>query len=137
MPTAEYVTIYKPRLEGSISKLSTYRDGWRILATIISLFRIERPIVFFGCISAVLSFLSVAIAIPLAITYAGTGLVPRIPTAILSTGLAILACLSLSCGIILDTVVHGRREVRRLATSLKLQGPEHLGTLLVWSGRCA
>jgi glycosyltransferase involved in cell wall biosynthesis len=127
MPTAEYVTTYKPRLEGSISKLATYRDGWRILFTIINLFRIERPIVFFGCISAILSILSIAIAIPLAITYAETGLVPRIPTAILSTGLAILACLSLSCGIILDTVVHGRREVRRLAY-LSLPHPDSVAS---------
>jgi hypothetical protein len=115
MPLAEYVTAYRPRLEGSVSKLATYRDGWRILNEIIRLFRIERPIVFFGSIGALFSLVSLVMAIPLAITYAKTGLVPRLPTAILCTGMAILAFLCLFCGIILDTVVHGRREVRRLA----------------------
>jgi glycosyltransferase involved in cell wall biosynthesis len=123
MPVAEVVTIYSARPEGSTSKLSTFRDGWRILLTILTLFRIEKPIFFFGTIGGLLAFLATVIALPLAITYAETGLVPRLPTAILSTGLMILAFLSLFCGLILDTVVRGRRELRRLAY-LALRPPE-------------
>ena len=115
MPVAEIVTAYGARPEGSASKLSTWRDGWRILNTILTLFRIERPVVYFGAIGAVLALLAIILAVPLAITYAQTGLVPRMPTAILSTGLMILAFLNGFCGLILDTVVRGRREVRRLA----------------------
>jgi hypothetical protein len=123
MPVAEIVTIYGARPEGSTSKLSTFRDGWRILLTILTLFRAEKPMFFFGTIGGFLAFLSIAIALPLAVTYAETGLVPRLPTAILSTGLMILAFLSLFCGLILDTVVRGRRELRRLAY-LALRPPE-------------
>ena len=115
MPVSEVVTAYAARPEGSASKLSTYRDGWRILRTIMNLFRIEKPVLFFGAIGAVLGLLAVILVIPLAITYAQTGLVPRFPTAILATGLMILAFLNGFCGLILDTVVRGRREVRRLA----------------------
>lgn len=115
MPTAELETRYFARLEGSASKLSTYRDGWRILRTIVTLYRIERPVWFFGLIAAALTLLAVVLAVPLALTYAETGLVPRFPTAILVTGLTILAALSFFAGLILDTVVRGRREVRRLA----------------------
>ncbi len=122
MPVGEVVTAYSARPEGSISKLSTYRDGWRILRTIATLFRIERPVLFFGGIGLAFLLLAVALSIPLAITYAGTGLVPRMPTALLSMGLVILAFLNLFCGLILDTVVRGRREVRRLAY-LALKAP--------------
>jgi glycosyltransferase involved in cell wall biosynthesis len=115
MPVAEKVTAYAARPEGSESKLSTYRDGWRILNTIIKLFRIERPLAFFGGIGGVFALLSVLLSIPLILTYLDTGLVPRFPTAILSTGLMILGVLSLCCGLILDTVVRGRLEVRRLS----------------------
>ena len=115
MPVGERVTAYAARPDGSTSKLSTWRDGWRILRTIVTLFRIERPVLFFGLIAAGLVALAVLLAIPLARTYFATGLVPRLPTAVLSTGLVILAMLNLFCGLILDTVVHGRREVRRLA----------------------
>jgi glycosyltransferase involved in cell wall biosynthesis len=123
MPVAEVVTAYSARPEGSTSKLSTFRDGWRILLTILTLFRLEKPMLFFGIIGGLLAFLSIAIAAPLAVTYAETGLVPRMPTAILSTGLMILAFLSLFSGLILDTVVRGRRELRRLAY-LALRPPE-------------
>jgi hypothetical protein len=122
MPVGEVVTAYGARLEGSVSKLSTYRDGWRILKTIIHLYRIERPVLFYGSFSLFLVALAVVLAIPLAITYFQTGLVPRFPTAILATGLIILAFLSFFCGLILDTVVRGRREVRRLAY-LSVAGP--------------
>ena len=115
MPVAEIETPYFARPEGSESKLSTYRDGWRILRTIATLYRIERPLWFFGGIGLVLALLAVVLAVPLAITYAHTGLVPRLPTAILATGLMILAALNAFTGLILDTVVRGRREMRRLA----------------------
>ncbi|MBW8743727.1 MAG: glycosyltransferase [Sphingomonas sp.] len=115
MPVAEVVTQYGARPEGSTSKLSTYRDGWRILRTILTLFRIERPVLYFGSLGAILALIAIALAAPLIVTYAQTGLVPRQPTAILVTGLAIVACLCFFAGLILDTVVRGRREMRRLA----------------------
>ena len=115
MPVAETVTQYGARPEGSASKLSTYRDGWCILRTILTLFRVERPVLYFGTLGAALSLLALILAAPLVVTYAQTGLVPRFPTAILVTGLAIIACLCFFTGLILDTVVRGRREVRRLA----------------------
>jgi glycosyltransferase involved in cell wall biosynthesis len=115
MPVAEVVTAYGARPEGSESKLSTWRDGWRIMRTIIHLFRIERPVLFYGSFSFFMAALAFVLAIPLAITYAETGLVPRFPTAILITGLMVVAFLSFAAGLILDTVVRGRREVRRLA----------------------
>jgi glycosyltransferase involved in cell wall biosynthesis len=115
MPVAEVETPYFARPEGSTSKLSTYSDGWRILRTIVTLYRIERPLLFFGLIAALLALLAVALGIPLAITYMQTGLVPRFPTAILITGLMTVAALCWFAGLILDTVVRGRREVRRLA----------------------
>ncbi len=115
MPVAEVETPYAARPDGSESKLSTYRDGWRILRTIATLYRIERPLWFFGTAGALLAVLAVILAVPLAVTYMHTGLVPRFPTAILVTGLMILAALNGFAGLILDTVVRGRREVRRLA----------------------
>jgi len=115
MPVAEKVTAYAARPEGSISKLSTYRDGWRILLTIFRLYRIERPIWFFGFIGGIFAALGLTLAIPLVLTYLETGLVPRFPTAILITGLMIIAALNGMCGLILDTVVRGRQEVKRLA----------------------
>jgi len=114
MPIDEIETPYKSRPEGSASKLNTYRDGIRILATILKLFRQERPLAFFGCIGAVLGLVSLALSIPLFLTYAETGLVPRFPTAILVTGMTLTAFLSLGCGLILDTVTRGRHEMKRL-----------------------
>jgi len=115
MPVAEIQTPYFARPEGSVSKLNTYGDGFRILRMIMTLYRIERPIFFFGAIGAALLAIAIILAVPLAITYAQTGLVPRLPTAVLVTGLVILAALCGFAGLILDTVVRGRREVRRLA----------------------
>jgi len=115
MPVAEQMTAYAARPEGSVSKLSTYRDGWRILRTIITLFRSERPLLFFGWIAVGLVIAAVVLAMPLIMTYAHTGMVPRFPTAILVIGLVILAALSFMSGLILDNVARGRREVRRLA----------------------
>lgn len=115
MPVTEKVTAYAARPAGSVSKLSTWRDGWRILLTIFRLYRIERPIWFFGFIGGIFAALGLALAIPLVLTYLETGLVPRFPTAILITGLMIIAALNGMCGLILDTVVRGRQEVKRLA----------------------
>ena len=114
MPVGEVETIYLARPEGSQSKLSTFSDGWRILKTIITLYRIERPVLFYGGIGALLLALAVVLAVPLVITYLNTGLVPRFPTAILVTGITIVAVLCFFAGLILDTVTRGRREVRRL-----------------------
>jgi len=115
MPVGELETVYAARPEGSTSKLSTYRDGWRILKTIVTLYRIERPVLFFGTIAFYLVLLAFVLAVPLVMTYLATGLVPRFPTAILITGLGIVAVLCWFAGLILDTVTRGRREVRRLA----------------------
>lgn len=115
MPVAEVHTAYGARPEGSVSKLSTWRDGWRILRTIFTLYRVERPIWFFGLIGGLFAAVAFAMALPLFITWLETGLVPRFPTAILVTGMMIVAVLNFMCGLILDTVVRGRREVKRLA----------------------
>jgi glycosyltransferase involved in cell wall biosynthesis len=128
MPVAEVETPYFARPEGSTSKLSTYGDGWRILRTILMLYRIERPLLFFGAVGAILALAAIVLGIPLAVTYARTGLVPRFPTAIAATGLVILAALSCFAGLILDTVVRGRREVRRLAY-LAQPAPDRASTL--------
>lgn len=114
MPVAEIETPYFARPEGSVSKLNTYRDGWRILMTILKLLKREKPLALFGSIFAVLALAAVVLAEPVFATYMQTGLVPRFPTAILATGIMILAFLSLTAGIILDTVTHGRREAKRL-----------------------
>jgi glycosyltransferase involved in cell wall biosynthesis len=115
LPVAEIETPYFARPVGSASKLSTWRDGLRILRTIVRLYRAERPLRFFGGIGAGLAILSVVLAIPIVITFLEQGLVPRMPTAVLSTGLMILACLSIACGLVLDTVTRGRREMKMLA----------------------
>ncbi|MBA3837059.1 MAG: glycosyl transferase, partial [Zymomonas sp.] len=115
MPVAEVETRYFARPEGSASKLNTWADGLRILRTIIRLYRIERPLLFFGAIAALLVATGLVLSLDLAFTWMETGLVPRLPTAVLVTGLMILAALSLFSGLILDTVVRGRQEVRRLA----------------------
>jgi hypothetical protein len=125
MPVGEVETIYAARLEGSQSKLSTYSDGWRILKTIVTLYRIERPVLFYGAIGALLLALALVLSVPLVVTYLHTGLVPRLPTAILVTGMTIIAVLCFFAGLILDTVTRGRREVRRLAY-LSLQAPGEL-----------
>ena len=115
MPVGEIETRYGARPEGSHSKLSTFGDGWRILKTIVTLYRIERPVLFFGGIGALLVIAALIMAVPLVFTYLETGLVPRFPTAILATGMTIVAVLAFFAGLILDTVTRGRREMRRLA----------------------
>jgi len=114
MPIAEVKTPYKDRPEGSVSKLRTYRDGFRILRTILVLVKEERPLPFFATIFGVLAALSLMLVVPIFLTYFQTGLVPRLPTAVLATGTMVLAFLSLTCGLILDTVTHGRKEMKRL-----------------------
>lgn len=115
MPVAEMDTAYGVRPHGSESKLSTWRDGWRILGTIAKLFKSERPLLFFsiGCIASML--LSVVLAMPLLVTYLETGLVPRFPTAVLCAALALMGLLLLACGLILDTVTRGRIEAKHMA----------------------
>jgi glycosyltransferase involved in cell wall biosynthesis len=115
MPVGEIETAYAARPEGSESKLSTVSDGSRILKTIVTLYRIERPVLFYGSLGALLLAAAIVLAIPLVITYLHTGLVPRFPTAILVTGMTVIAVLCFFTGLILDTVTRGRREVRRLA----------------------
>ena len=122
MPVGELITSYAARPEGSASKLSTFRDGWRILRTIAVLYRTERPLLFFGGLGALLLLAAILLSIPLVLTYLDTGLVPRLPTAILVTGMTIISVLAFFAGLILDTVTRGRREMRRLAY-LSLPGP--------------
>lgn len=114
VPIAEIPAPYRERQEGSTSKLRTLRDGVRILQLIFHLVKEERPLQFFSAIFAMLCIASLGFAWPVVTTYFTTGLVPRLPTAILATGLAILASLSLVCGLVLDTVTRGRRELKRL-----------------------
>jgi glycosyltransferase involved in cell wall biosynthesis len=115
MPMSEMDTRYKERPAGSVSKLNTWRDGFRILGTILKLYRTEKPLRFFTAIGIFLMLVSVGLAIPLVVTYLEDGLVPRLPTAVLSTGLVIVAVLSISSGLVLDTVTRGRREMKLLA----------------------
>lgn len=113
MPTGEIKTPYFPRIDGSQSKLSTYTDGIKILRMIMLFIKDERPLPFFTLISAVLLFVSIVLGTPLVIEWLQTGLVPRLPTSILATGIALLSFLSLASGIILNSVALSRREVRR------------------------
>jgi glycosyltransferase involved in cell wall biosynthesis len=113
-PVAEVATPYGNRSAGTASKLNTYRDGFRILRVIARLFKEERPFAFFSWIALALAATSVVLAVPLITTFLETGLVPRVPTAILSTGLMLVAVLSFACGLILDTVTRGRRELKRM-----------------------
>jgi glycosyltransferase involved in cell wall biosynthesis len=115
MPITEVATPYKDRPPGSVSKLSTFKDGFRILFMIGRLVKEERPLEFFSIIAAALAVISVTLVVPVVVTFLETGLVPRLPTAVLSTGLMILAFLALTCGLILETVTRGRREMKRIA----------------------
>ncbi|MEW7849596.1 glycosyltransferase [Massilia aurea] len=114
MPIVEMPTAYGARQEGSTSKLNTIRDGIRILLTFMLLLKEVRPAQFYGTIALVFVFVSIALGIPLLDTYIETGTVPRFPTAILATGLMLLAGISLMCGLILDSVARGRLEQKRI-----------------------
>src|SRR5438552_14092484 len=115
LPVAEVETPYYARPEGSFSKLNTWRDGLRIMGTILKLYRSEKPLRFFTAIGVFLALVSIGLAVPIVVTYLETGLVPRLPTAVLSMGLMIVALLSASSGLVLDTVTRGRREMKLLA----------------------
>jgi glycosyltransferase involved in cell wall biosynthesis len=115
LPVAEIETPYYARPQGSFSKLNTWRDGFRILGTISRLYRSERPLRFFTAIGIFLALVSIGLAIPVVVTFVEEGIVPRLPTAVLSMGLIILAMLSVSSGLVLDTVTRGRREMKLLA----------------------
>ncbi len=122
LPVSETPTPYRDRPAGSHSKLHTFRDGFRILHTIFMLVKEERPMQFFTCIAAILFIIAMVLGWPLVAEFLETGLVPRFPTAILATGLMVLAFISFVAGLILDTVTLGRREMKRLHY-LGLQGP--------------
>jgi glycosyltransferase involved in cell wall biosynthesis len=115
LPVAEIETPYYARPAGSFSKLNTWRDGFRILGTILKLYRSEKPLRFFTAVGIFLMLVSVGLAIPVIVTYLEQGLVPRLPTAVLSMGLMIMAVLAVSSGLVLDTVTRGRREMKLLA----------------------
>ena len=115
MPVGEIRTLYRARAEGSASKLRTYRDGMRILRTIMGLVKQERPLAFFSCCGLLLLLAGLASGLPVVLDYLRTGLVPRLPSAVLATGLVMLAFLSFTCGLILDSVARGRREARHVA----------------------
>jgi glycosyltransferase involved in cell wall biosynthesis len=125
LPVGEVSTPYYSRPSGSASKLSTWSDGLRILWTVFKLYRAERPLPLFGSLGIGLAIISVGLAIPILITYLQEGLVPRLPTAVLSMGLMLLAFLSIACGLILDTVTRGRREFKLIAyLALRAPGEE-------------
>ena len=115
LPVVEIETPYYERPAGSFSKLNTWRDGFRILGTILKLYRSEKPLRFFGAIGGFLALVSIGLAIPVVVTYLELGIVPRLPTAVLAMGMMILAVLSVSSGLVLDTVTRGRRETKLLA----------------------
>ncbi len=115
MPIEEMTFPYRVRPADSSSKLNTYRDGWRILKTILKLTKEEKPFLIFGILSLVFATISLLLAWPLLLTFLDTGFVPRFPTAILATGIMLLAFLTLACGAILDVVTLGRREMKRLS----------------------
>lgn len=121
VPTAEMDTPYRSRQAGSASKLSTFRDGIRILGTIVILYKEEKPLAFFAGVATVLAAVSVGLALPVIIEFMNTGLVPRQPTALLATGVMLSALLSFACGVILESVKRGQREIKRL---FYLQTPE-------------
>jgi len=123
LPVAEVQTPYKDRPAGSTSKLRTFHDGFRILGTILVLIKEERPLLFFTSLAALLGTVSVVLIWPVLITFLHTGLVPRLPTAVLAMGIMLLGFLSLACGLILDTVTRGRKEMKRMRY-LEIPGPE-------------
>ena len=114
LPVSEVKTPYGARPAGSSSKLSTYRDGWRILRVILGLYRHEQPLACFGFLALLLALVSVGLGTRVVMEFFETGLVPRLPTAVLATGIMLIAALLVAVGLILETVTRGRREMRRL-----------------------
>ena len=125
MPMAEMDTAYKERAVGSLSKLSTFKDGFRILGMIVYLAREERPLMFFSFIAMLFAAASLLIGLPVVSEFLKTGEVPRLPTAVLSMGLMVIASLAVTAGLILDTVTRGRWEAKRMAY-LSIPGPQNL-----------
>jgi hypothetical protein len=115
LPVAEVEVAYGTRSDGSASKLRTVADGTNILRAMLALLKEHRPLAFFGWIAGACYAASVALGIPLAITYAQTGLVPRLPTAVLATGLVVVGLLMMTAGLVLDSIAKGRLEAKRLA----------------------
>lgn len=115
MPVGEVKTAYKDRPPGSTSKLRTYSDGVRILRTIVVLVKEERPLQFFSICGLFLAATAILLGVPVVTEFVRTGLVPRLPTAVLATGLGLVAALSFACGLVLDSVARGRKEIKRLA----------------------
>jgi hypothetical protein len=115
MPVMEVRAPYRTRAAGSASKLNTIRDGIRILRAIVMLIQQERPLQVFSCAALALLTVGTSLGLPVIVEFVNTGLVPRLPTALLSTGLALLGFLALTCGLILDAVSRGRKEFKRLA----------------------
>ncbi len=115
LAVAEIETPYYARPDGSASKLNTWRDGYRILSTIFQLYRTERPLSFFGALGVALAIAAMGLALPIVITFLETHTVPRLPTAVLATGMMLAAFLSIAVGLVLDTVTRGRREMKLLA----------------------
>ncbi len=115
MPVGELMTRYAERPAGSASKLHTIRDGMRILRTILILVKEERPLAFFGVAALALAGLGLVLGTGIVLEFMRTGLVPRLPTAVLASAVILLAALSLACGLILDSVARGRKEMKRMA----------------------
>ncbi len=115
LPVGEMATAYRERRTGSTSKLRTFSDGFRIFRFVVGLVKEEMPLYFFGLIGLLFLLCGLGLGIPVVVEFVHTGLVPRLPTAVLALGLVLLSFLSLVCGFILDSVVRGRREQRRLA----------------------
>jgi glycosyltransferase involved in cell wall biosynthesis len=134
LPISEIATTYKERPAGSSSKLNTYRDGVRILWTIFKLFKNEKPMTFFAILGVLCLAMSVLLAYPIVTTFLETGLVPRFPTAILATGLALYALIMFACGLILDTVTKGRREMKLLSYLNAGRSAQGIGQPLAASG---
>ena len=122
MPVAEIACPYRERQAGSESKLRSFRDGARILRLIVMLVKDERPIPFFSTVAVVIFCAALALGIPVVLQYLRIGLVPRLPTAIVAACLVMLSLLSVACGLILDSVARGRREMKRLLY-LAIPGP--------------
>ena len=115
IPLKEIPVRYSKRIAGSESKLNTFSDGFRILRTIINMFKEVKPFAFFSFISVVFLILAFLLGYPLIITWIETGTVPRIPTAIIVMGLVVLSSICITCGLVLDCVASGRKEAKRLS----------------------
>lgn len=114
LPYGEIECDYAERESSTASKLRTVRDGVNILGTIFLLYKEFHPFRFFSLLSSLLVLASLVTGIPIVVEFIDTGLVPRVPTAILATGLMVLAGIGITCGLILDSVSRSRREIKRL-----------------------